>query len=468
MIRSLPSHRANHNPENALALIPPAKKKDLPPLDPLVTLQVAMDHHTGAETPLGSASTRSSIASVCFLPKQSGYSHNEIEKDDSSDDDSRSSSSSSSEEELQFTCRSLLQSEATSASDPTRQARQSAAATTLLSGRYLASCHANGECLLWDLNQQKIEHALIEPRGGPGWMLRRLPDSHFFYQTRDPRGLVSIHSWEKAETPIASFATFSQTFCAATPCRNNSNLLALPSSDDSEATVRDWRMDPASKPVAVVSGCGNNDNEDAAFVGRKHGMLTSLAFAESNHHHPILACGMESGTVFFHDLRLLSEPCSSQKLSDDPVLALDMACSEAGGVVAVAGMAGENLTQRELPEEQQGTVAILKATPTPSGPMKLRLRSRLATCRPQGPGKPGVSLCRFQPGEARLFAVGGWDRRVRILDRSSATQQPLRAILRGHEDSVNAIDWDSSETGLLATGAADGKIHVWRCFSSTK
>lgn len=460
------------------------------PLDPLLTLQVALDHHTGAETPMGSASSRSSIASVCFVPTTVCVSNRigEIASIEEDSDDSSSSDDDDDDEELQFQCGSLLQSEARSASDPTRQARQTAAATSLMAGRYLASCHANGECLLWDLSHHKIvQENLIEPRG-PGWMLRRLGDTEndpqFLYQTRDPRGTVSIQSWEHPSTPVASFSTFSQTFCSASPCQGNSNLLALPSANDSEATIRDLRVDPCSKPVAVFLGSGPrddvHDNNEAPFAGRKHGMLTSLAFAESIPNNspsgkstgrPIVACGMESGTVFLHDLRMLGKIMPpSMKLSDDPVLALDIAPSVGAsrpGVVAVAGMAGESLAQQELPLSEQGTVAILKATLQDDESLRLRLRLRLPTCKPQGEGKPGVNLCRFQPGDGRLFAVAGWDQRVRIMDRSSNCRTPLKAILRGHDAGVNAMDWasDSAKSGLCATAASDGRIHVWRCFA---
>ena len=395
-------------------------------------------------------------------------------------------------------------------------------------------------------------------------MLRRIEQTdRFFYQTRDVAGTVSIHAWDHGNAaaaasshttsrstttvspPILSFRTYSQTFCAAAPCTNNCNLLALPSAKDSDVTIRDLRMDPVtSRPVAVFAGYRGfmetaDDKQECSSSHlniRKHGMLTSLAFSESSPtffgsnenesiiggnssgSRPIVACGMESGTVFFHDLRMIlrqqqTEQQSSTppptschfKLTDDPVLALDLSPSHGTGassrinrsdsadettkrgIVAIAGMAGEAIEQKELPTSEQGTVAILKATvqetstdndggiTNESTSLRLRLRARLATCRPTGDGKPGVNLCRFQPGEARLFAVAGWDQRVRIFDRAaqahskkhSDKNNSLLAILRGHEASVSTIDWapDSSVSGLCATGAADGKIHIWRCFS---
>jgi WD40 repeat protein len=128
----------------------------------------------------------------------------------------------------------------------------------------------------------------------------------------------------------------------------------------------------------------------------------------------------------------------------------------------------------ELSAEQRGRVGVVRATfcGTESMPTATtRLRARVSTCEIGGPddslrgGKPGVAVCRFRP-DGRVFAVGGWDRRVRIFDRTGEAA-PL-AILKGHSASVTAIDWapNSPSTGFLATGAGDGRISIWRCFSS--
>ncbi|CAB9506776.1 wd repeat [Seminavis robusta] len=488
------------------------------PLDPLVTLQTTMDPQTGADTPMGTAASRSSVASICFVPQIHHGDHmnnnpcieNKVQNEDGNDDSS-SSSDDDDDGPISFQCSRILLSESLAKNDPTRMARQQVAATSLLMGRYLASCHANGDCLLWDLSKRQATTAHFIDDRGPGWSLRRLHDNqHFLYQTRDLRGTISLHHWEGANngnnmaTTLSSIPTHSQTFCAAAPCHSNPNLVALPSADDAVATIRDWRIKPTASPVAVFPGAGlvpeeqDNvmpmDHEGYFASRRRHGMLSSLAFSESTiisagGSRPIVACGMESGTVFFHDLRMLMDhkettispaTVSSIKLSTDPVLALDMAPShgpQANGVVAIAGMAGESMGQQELPEKEQGTVAILKATigsfasdKNNNNTIQVRVRSRIPTCRT---GKPGINQLRFQPGGGRLFAVAGWDQRLRIMGRAAVNNRDkshLKAILRGHDDSVSAMDWapNSNWSGLCATGAADGKIHIWRCFSKTK
>eukprot|EP00957_Ditylum_brightwellii_P138437 10551884-Ditylum_brightwellii.AAC.1 len=101
--------------------------------------------------------------------------------------------------------------------------------------------------------------------------------------------------------------------------------------------------------------------------------------------------------------------------------------------------------------------------------MKASIRNKVSTCeigQESAGGKPGVSTARFRP-DGRMFAIGGWDKRLRIYGRA---QGNLLAILKGHEDSVNAVDWaeDSNVSGVLATGSGDGRILLWRVFPHSK
>jgi WD40 repeat protein len=256
---------------------------------------------------------------------------------------------------------------------------------------------------------------------------------------------------------ITCLETQSQTFCAAAPCQGNPNLVALPSAVESVATVQDWRCN--RRPAFTIHGAGLSDGDEA--LRRKHGMITSLAFAGSNT-TPVLACGMDSGSLFFHDLRMLRDDgkqalvvTGSIALSKDPILSLDMTASSSNGFVTVAGMAGD------VAEPSKGTVAVVKSSTLDSSTtLQTRLRDRWIPCQP----KPGVSICRFRP-DGRVFGVGGWDARLRIYDRSSCA---LLAILKGHTASVQAVDWSGSEGCWLATGGADGGILLWRCFAKDR
>jgi len=181
----------------------------------------------------------------------------------------------------------------------------------------------------------------------------------------------------------------------------------------------------------------------------------------------------------------------SASLGNDPILCMDLVSSrsaemcpseiteennhyipkmKSASLVAVGGCAGDANALSELPENEQGTVSTIKvkladdsATDSAnSSIMRASVRSKTRTCSIESGGKVGVSICRFRP-DGRIFAVGGWDQRLRLFSRTSS--KPL-AILRGHDESVTAIDWASNAalSGLLATGAGDGRICLWRVF----
>ena len=337
------------------------------------------------------------VSSVCFLSKNS-------EGDDSSDDD-----------DIIFRSQQLQSSKS--------RAQQS------LADHLLASCHTNGDAYLWDLQSKRIVHTF--PSKAPGLAMRRVEGNKLAYQTRD--GTVSIYDVMQRQKVI-QFHTGSKSFCAMAVCKGKDHILALPSEDKSVCTIRDLRQ-PADAATQFHASGGEE----------RHGMLMSLAMRDS-----IIVCGMEDGTIFFHDLR---KPVScSVKLSQNFILGLDLAPSIGGSMVAIAGMAGNAEDLQDLPEYDQGTVAVVKCT---IDPLQAKLRSRAGTCSLGGGGKPGVDVARFRP-DGRIFAIGGWDKRVRLMDRSQAT--PL-ALLKGHTESVSALDW--ANNSLLASGEKDGIMHVW-------
>ena len=438
--------------------------------------------------PIRTVQAKGPIASLCFVGDAGQTSFDT--KDGGDQDDG--SSCSSTDSDLNFRCSSLRL-------DNNKQEAATFNQETPLtfSKRHLVTCQSDGIVHLWDLSKQQISCNVPTNRGGPGLAVRRV-GSHlalsstsdcpttgctFLCHTRDPIGTVSIHSLGRDDCPMERhFETHSQTFCAAAPCLGSHNLFALPSHQESSVVVVDTRE---KLPIAVVPF-------------QSHGMVTSLAMSTTNGTNsgrPILACGLESGSIFFHDFSLGGIPTTKGEcnLSKDPILSMDLApsiASSADSVIAVAGMAGDAADMNDLPLEEQGRVALIKATSTntsneaavdsndgtfqgkPSeSSWNIRIRSRLSTCRiddETSGGKPGVSICRFQPGETRLFAVGGWDKRIRLFDR--ATGDP-KAILRGYSNSVDCLDWapDADESGLLATSAVvENRIHIWQCYGKSR
>ena len=211
---------------------------------------------------------------------------------------------------------------------------------------------------------------------------------------------------------------------------------------------------------------------------------------------------------------------NSIKVGTEPILALDLQHShdlhstnnhksrtsqecllskDPYSVIAIAGLAGNAADLLSRPKSEQGTVAVLKASfPSHEAASDLqlqsqhasfrgRIRARVNTCQLEPSkddddksdddgeehlehinrnAKPGVNTCRFRP-DGRVFAVGGWDRRVRIYSRTNAK---LVRILKGiHLNSVTAVDWvrgdeDLIRAGVLAAGSQDGTISIWRAF----
>lgn len=358
-------------------------------LHPIITLQV-------------SSNKGAPVSSVCFLAK-SCEGDLCIESSDEEDDD------------MIFRAQQLQ--------PPKGRAQQS------LSDFFLASCHTNGGAYLWDLQMKRIVYTF--PSEASGLAMSRVQGNKLAYQTRD--GVVSIYDVSTREK-VVSFYTGSKTFCAMAVCHEHDHILALPSSDKSFLDIHDLTQ-PADTVTRLHASGGDGC----------HGMLMSLAIRDS-----IVLCGMEDGNLFIHNWR--KRTVCSLKLSQDFILGLDLAQSVAGSMVAIAGMAGNAEDLENLPESEQGTVAVVKCT---LDPLQATLRCRVGTCSFRGGGKPGVDVGCFRP-DGRLFAIGGWDKRVRLLDRRHAA---TLGILKGHVESVATLAWASNS--LLASGDKDGTIHVW-------
>eukprot|EP00554_Chaetoceros_debilis_P011773 CAMPEP_0194128340 /NCGR_PEP_ID=MMETSP0150-20130528/60997_1 /TAXON_ID=122233 /ORGANISM="Chaetoceros debilis, Strain MM31A-1" /LENGTH=624 /DNA_ID=CAMNT_0038822323 /DNA_START=138 /DNA_END=2012 /DNA_ORIENTATION=+ len=412
---------------------------------------------------------------------------------------------------------------------------------------------------------------------------------HLFHQRRDADGTIIIYDEEY--NAVQLLQCFSQTFCQASACttstitiggdqsssdRNSTsysdsvpshiggNLIATPSKHEAFAQLWDVRigdgMGNKSKSVGVIHGAKMNGDDVSKW--RDEGMLTSLKLSSSYHcgqgnsdgiisdgirrcgggQTTFLACGMESGKIFIHDLRMTgkeefqvtaqdiieTEACSVS-FGINPILCLDsyQSCDEKNKVkdkdkgagsagalitrstakrsgthldtachtfknslIVIAGKAADAAELMAKPEHDRGTVAVIKATSLKDVPMDdnhpestpttlpsrirmlARVRAKVGTCRLSNElsnnGKPGVGVCRFRP-DGKVFAVGGWDKRVRIYSRTSAN---ILITLRGlNEESVTALDWAGGEIseelmreGVLASGSNDGKISLWRAF----
>jgi WD domain, G-beta repeat len=503
-------------------------------LDPIVTLL-----HPDTITPSASSSSSSlvtsndskNITSVCFLNHRNDDTEKLTESgtitkfnDDDNDGESDLDDSDDSAP-LQLQCASLMHQHREN-NNINKKNRSYYDDTYDLSCRLLVTCDLSGACYIWDIGRRQIMDGISSrsssgrtcPSYGPGLTIRRLysddddisTDHRFFYQTRDTEGTISLHDSCHPNAVSQTISCHSQSFTSAAPCHGNSNLIAIPCLEHDNVMVRDWRMSSLHHPVAyfhggtgmIVRTALDDDSVDDytsydSTLGtmKKYGMVTSLAMSASiNKAKTLIACGMENGSVVYHDLAMLAsqsnfglqQPCTISLSISEPILALDMVPSKSStnhtynndygssSFVTVAGIAGNEEDLMALPEHERGRIAILKTSTKDATMLQARLRSRISTNYAESVngsfhGKPGIGQCRFRP-DGRLFAVGGWDNRVRIYDRHAKVPNattPL-AILRGHTDIVNSIDWscDTVHSGLMVTGSLDGKVHIWRCFPS--
>jgi WD40 repeat protein len=182
----------------------------------------------------------------------------------------------------------------------------------------------------------------------------------------------------------------------------------------------------------------------------------------------------------------------------------------------VAGWAADAIEAGQLAEDERGTLSIFSSSSSiqknsaddsngeqqegreeerkegREGGRKLDEVQRFQPCsvgEGSSGGKPGVGCVAVRHERegvpARLFAVGGWDKRIRIYGFSSSKKGERKAkdggkvkgILKGHEGSVNALEWapasakdeeGSSSSGdngmLLASAGEDCKICIWSLY----
>jgi WD40 repeat protein len=460
------------------ALIPSSSSPISAGTKPLFTLQ-----HS---SPSLSNNKGQDVSSLCFLGAEHKF--DDTEKNFESDNDScedGDSSNDSSVEHLEFQCRSKLFN-----SKLYQHTSAVAHATTLsFQNVLLAACHTNGNAFIFDLSQRVAVREIIGNPSEPGLALGKVERDRFYYQKRNPKGSIEIHDLEKGDI-IRTFECHSQTFCKAISVKNYESILITPSSQDTFAQLWDLRQ---KEPIGLIHGARLDQFEDRL---REEGMLMSLSACNMTGTSVYIACGMESGKIYVHDIRMLgngtfsvdeggiipSESCA-QSLGKDPILCSDIVPSDCGdknpknqeykSVIVATGSAADAAEQLDLPEEDRGTVALVKVctiSDTSSFTMKARKRAQVGTCQITDNwlfgGKPGVNTIKFRPDGA-VFAAGGWDKRVRIYSRTSAK---LLSVLRGqNNESITAIDWvcnhrELERAGVLAAGSTDGMISVWRAF----
>jgi len=469
---------------------------------PLFTLQ----HSSSSQSSKGNG-----VTSICFLTKnQKSPSqqechtahHYSLQSSNNSscdkEDCDSSISSSDSESSLQFKSKRIGKTHNLESLKLHSSTIDAQSTLSFDNNTFLASTHANGKAYIWDLSKRRVVKTLDDGEG-TGVVLGTLPNGRFFHQRRNEAGSISI--FDEEYNSVQRIDCRSQTFCQATSCSNHQHdLLLAPSEHPSFAQLFDLRAG-GGRSVGVIHGA-RLDQLDSSKWNRE-GMIMSLKLCDwkaSNQY--FVGCGMESGKMFFHDLRMLSgsrkvsdhllqfdtekdvigsEACSVS-LGKDPILSMDMCESldERGSdghmhdsqksFVAISGVAADAMELLAMPKQDRTTVAVMKVTCAKDEGnvrMNARVRANVGTCtisnEISSQGKPGVGVCKFRP-DKKVFAVGGWDKRIRIFSRTSAK---LLSVLRGpNVGSISSLDWVyKNGEYMLAAASGDGKISIWRTIS---
>lgn len=154
-------------------------------------------------------------------------------------------------------------------------------------------------------------------------------------------------------------------------------------------------------------------------------MLMCLKLNDSNN----LLAGYENGEIVLFDFRTFNEIESINLFNGQPVMCFDFDIS---AKIGYSGSAESNVHGFKLNEtklERFETISLANS---------------------------GVNSIKIRPSDSRIFAIGGWDSRIRLY---STKKQKFLACLDFHKDAINSIDFATNN--LMCAGSNDGIITFW-------
>jgi WD40 repeat protein len=190
-----------------------------------------------------------------------------------------------------------------------------------------------------------------------------------------------------------------------------------------------------------------------------------------------LASLWENGQLYLWDSRKPSAPFAStaaaagpeaKRMHDEPPLAFDLAvvgngCGVRGvsggadthiGIFSASLPAGPDTSDTGDSVSLEGTAEVLhQLRPSDPATEPITVEQRLEV------GHAGVGSVAIR-GDQRIFATGGWDKRVRVWDFKRL--RPL-AILKAHAGPVNCVVFSNTDN-LLVSGSADTRIACWSLY----
>lgn len=345
--------------------------------------------------------------------------------------------------------------------------KNAAGLPTLLSGA------SNGEVRLWSLQTFRPLATLDAHKGSSCLAVRTLANSRILTQGRD--GAVRI--WDASEgirsAPLLELPSECYNFCQCAcseslvgfssaltdetyyggsrngggddvPCDASSAapatatnlgepprgpaapLMAMPDADAQQLQLWDLRQRSAARTLAPLESHG------------KAGMCMCARFAASD---AMLLSGWEDGSLHSFDLRGGAGAATARKLHSEPLLCLDV---DGTGAHVLTGSADCKLVVTPL---------LAGGEPgEPVGQLQVPVTNKAS-------GSGGLaSICNRPDG--KIFAAGGWDRRVRIWQWKRF--KPL-AVLQHHTGTVNTVCF-SPCSHWLASASSDSTIALWKLF----
>lgn len=362
----------------------------------------------------------------------------------------------------------------------------------------LMSGHEDGSTYLWNLSSESLFTCKTLPNYGSSIALGLIQQNYnhkLWHHTRDKRNTVVLYDFHQFSsfTEVQRYEINTKTYCKASSDRNSS-LLAIPcGKQDSHnfVSLYDVRVNPKSLPISRFRAnyC----------VKKNDGMLMSLAFYNYTNKKNTLACGMESGRIYVHDIRQPGSPVFSKvdekyeikninipfhtrcfTIGSSPITCLDIDSShkQDNSIIILAGTLVDSYNFLELTLSQPSIVSLFegyyplkKKIPSCKKIMELKHGSITEIqCLHHTISKPGLSVCKLRKG-GRVFAVGGLDGIVRLY-RCTKPNRPL--VLYGDgmgKQSVSTItalewmdDYNKIDLGIMAVGHLDGHISLWRSY----
>jgi WD40 repeat protein len=162
----------------------------------------------------------------------------------------------------------------------------------------------------------------------------------------------------------------------------------------------------------------------------KYGMLMRIQLLNDN----LLLISYENGDLALFDINNFKELSRLSIFKGNPLLSFDYSIDKN---IGVAGCSELDLQQFTINERC------------------LKLLNESISLK-----NPGLNYIKIRSSDGKIFAVAGWDSRVRLYSLKKAK---LLCVLDFHNENVNCLDF--SKNNVLVCGSNDGLISFWNLYN---